>query len=116
MSSAKKYFKCPNCGCESAYREQDNRTCEISYGCPNCSWRGEPVEQEKVLTTYYKFVTGYVAQQFVKKGNKFICVSQNFVAENEVTRENEAGDGIIIDTSQEVYFPFDMKQPRKGRI
>lgn len=116
MSSSIEYFKCPQCGCESAFRDQDNRTGEIVYGCPNCTWQGEPVEQEKPLTTYYKFVSGYVAQCFVKKGKKYVCVSQNFMAEDEITREDEAGDGIIIDTKQEVYFPYEMKQPKKGQI
>jgi predicted RNA-binding Zn-ribbon protein involved in translation (DUF1610 family) len=115
MSSSIDYFECPKCGCESAYREQDNRTCEISYGCPKCSWRGEPVEK-KTLKQYCKFTTGYVAQSFVKQGKKYVCVSQNFIAGEDISREDESGDPVSIDPEKEVYFPYDMKQPRKGRI
>jgi hypothetical protein len=115
MSSSIDYFECPKCGCSSAYREQDNRTCEISYGCPNCDWNGESCER-KVLKEYDKFITGYVAQHFVKKGKRFICISQNFIASDDVCREDESGDSVSIDDSKEVYFPMDMKQPNKSRI
>ena len=40
MSSSIDYFECPKCGNPSAYREQDNQTCEITCGCPNCNWNG----------------------------------------------------------------------------
>jgi predicted RNA-binding Zn-ribbon protein involved in translation (DUF1610 family)/rubredoxin len=46
MSSSIDYITCPKCGSTGAYREQDNRTCEITYGCPNCNWHGETVEKE----------------------------------------------------------------------
>jgi hypothetical protein len=109
MSSSIDYFTCPKCGCESAFRDQDNRTCEIVYGCPKCDWNGEPVEQ-KTVKQYCKFVSGYVAQSFIKQGKKYVCVSQNFIAWDEVSREdNESGDPI--DDSKEVYFPYEMKQP-----
>jgi hypothetical protein len=112
MSSSIDYFTCPKCGCESAFREQDNRTCEIVCGCPKCDWKGEPVEQ-KTLKQYCKFVSGYVAQQFVRKGKRFICVSQNFIASDEVSREDdESGDPVSIDDSKEVYFPMNMEQPK----
>lgn len=111
MSSSIDYFTCPKCGCESAFRDQDNRTCEIVCGCPKCDWKGEPVEQ-KTLKQYCKFVSGYVAQKFVRKGKRFICVSQNFIASDEVSREDEAGDPVSIDDNKEVYFPYEMKQPK----
>ena len=38
MSSTIDWFECPKCG-EQASREQDNRTCEITYSCSNCDWR-----------------------------------------------------------------------------
>jgi predicted RNA-binding Zn-ribbon protein involved in translation (DUF1610 family) len=46
MSSSIDYITCPKCGSTGAYREQDNRTCEITFGCPNCDWCGETVEKE----------------------------------------------------------------------
>ena len=47
MSSSTDFFDCPKCG-GNAHREQDNRTCEITYGCSNCDWKGEPVTMRKV--------------------------------------------------------------------
>ena len=47
MSSTSDFFDCPKCG-GNAHREQDNRTCEITYGCSNCNWKGEPVNMRKV--------------------------------------------------------------------
>lgn len=46
MSSSIDYITCPKCGSTGAYREQDNRTCEVTFGCPNCDWQGETVERE----------------------------------------------------------------------
>ena len=116
MSSSIDYFECPRCGADTAFRDQDNRTGDVVFGCPKCDWKGEPCER-KVLKEYDKFITGYVAQHFIKKGNRFICVSQNFIASDDVSREDdESGDPVSIDDSKEVYFPMNMKQPRKGRI
>jgi hypothetical protein len=111
MSSSIDYFTCPKCGCESAFRDQDNRSGEVVFGCPKCDWQGEPVEN-KVLKQYCKFVSGYVAQSFVKKGKKYVCVSQNFIASDDVSWEDESGDSVSIDDSKEVYFPYEMKQPK----
>jgi hypothetical protein len=47
MSSTSDFFDCPKCG-GNAHREQDNRTCDIYYGCSNCDWKGEPVSMRKV--------------------------------------------------------------------
>lgn len=116
MSSSIDYFTCPKCGCESAFREQDNRTCEIICGCPKCDWKGEPVEH-KHLKQYCKFVSGYVAQQYIRKGTRFVCISQNFVAwDHETSREDEAGEVIFIDTTKEVEFPFGMIQPKSKSV
>lgn len=46
MSSSIDYITCPKCGSTAAYREQDNRTCEVTFGCPNCNWHGETVDKE----------------------------------------------------------------------
>jgi len=111
MSSSIDYFDCPKCGADTAFRDQDNRTGEVVYGCPKCDWNGEPVEK-RVLKQYFKFVSGYVAQSFVKQGKKYVCVSQNFIAGEDVSRENESGDPASIDDSKEVYFPMNMEQPK----
>ena len=47
MSSTSDFFDCPRCG-GNAHRDQDNNSCEVSYGCSNCDWKGEPVNMRKV--------------------------------------------------------------------
>jgi hypothetical protein len=37
MSSSIDSFECPRCG-SNARREQDNRTCKVTYNCPDCGW------------------------------------------------------------------------------
>jgi len=111
MSSSIDYFECPKCHCDTAFRDQDNRTGEVVYGCPKCDWKGEPVEK-KTLKQYCKFISGYVAQNFVKKGKKYVCVAQNFIAGDDVSREDESGAPVSIDSMKEVEFPLDMKQPQ----
>jgi predicted RNA-binding Zn-ribbon protein involved in translation (DUF1610 family) len=49
MSSSIDYITCPKCGSTGAYREQDNKTCEVTFGCPNCNWHGEAVEEDEVF-------------------------------------------------------------------
>jgi transposase-like protein len=116
MSSSIDYFECPKCGADTAFRDQDNRTGEVVFGCPKCEWNGEPAEK-KVLKQYCKFVSGYVAQQYIRKGTRFVCISQNFVAwDHETSRENEAGEVIFIDTTKEVEFPFGMIQPKSNSV
>jgi hypothetical protein len=113
MSSSIDYVECPRCGCSSAFRDQDNRTGEVVFGCPKCDWHGEPTEK-KVLKQYCKFIAGYVAQSFVKQGKKYVCVSQNFISGNQVSRETEDGEDVDdeIDDALEVYFPMNMEQPK----
>jgi hypothetical protein len=115
MSSSIDYFECPKCGADTAFRDQDNRTGDVVFGCPKCDWKGEPCER-KVLKEYDKFITGYVAQHYVKKGRKYVCVSQNFIAGEDISREDESGDPVSTDDSKEVYFPMTMEQPNKSRI
>jgi ribosomal protein L37AE/L43A len=47
MSSTSDFFDCPKCG-HSAHREQDNKTCDVWFGCSNCDWKGETVSMRKV--------------------------------------------------------------------
>jgi hypothetical protein len=64
------------------------------------------------LKQYVKFITGYIAQKYVKKGKKYACISQNFIAKGAVSREDESGSPISIDSRKEVEFPYNMKQPK----
>ena len=56
MSSSVDFFTCPKCG-ENAHRDQDNKTCEITFSCSSCDWHGEPVDnsspQESDEKDYY---------------------------------------------------------------
>ena len=42
--------------------------------------------------------------------NKFVCIEQDFVAGDQVDREDENGDPVEIDISEEVYQEFDMEE------
>ena len=47
MSSSIDWFDCPLCGEEdAASREQDNRSCRITFGCSVCNWDGNQTEEE----------------------------------------------------------------------
>lgn len=110
MSSSIDYFDCPKCG-GNAYREQDNRTCDVIFGCKDCDWEGEPIENEEIQE-YSKTTVGFVTQQYILKDNEYICIEQHFVAGDQVDRESPDGDVVNIDTDMEVYQSFDMEQPK----
>ena len=63
------------------------------------------------MNKFKKITTGFVIQDFEQKDDKFICVNQEFIAGEQVDRENEHGEAVKVDTSKEVYQSFDMKQP-----
>ena len=44
MSTHTDWFDCPKCG-KQAHRDQDTKTCEVTFGCSGCDWNGENVEQ-----------------------------------------------------------------------
>jgi hypothetical protein len=65
---------------------------------------------------YTKFITGHVAQTFVKKDGEYVCTGQSFTASDDTTYEDD--DGEVIDefdideiVADEVYFPMNMEQP-----
>jgi hypothetical protein len=59
-----------------------------------------------------KITVGYVIQDYDDKGK---CISQEFIAGDQVDWEDEYGESI--DTpSNHVYFPFNMKQPRQYKV
>lgn len=55
-----------------------------------------------------KITIGFVVQTY--DGNK--CVSQEFVAGDQIDYEDMVGKNIEIDTTNEQYQPFDMVQPK----
>jgi hypothetical protein len=67
------------------------------------------------MEKYTKTVVGFVTQHFEKKGEKFICTSQDFIAGDQINHEDESGEEIEdMDLIEEVYFPFEMVQPDNG--
>ncbi len=58
-----------------------------------------------------KITTGFVIQDFDEKDGKFVCVSQEFIAGDQVDYETEDGTPIEIDTKKEEYQPFHMTKP-----
>jgi hypothetical protein len=73
---------------------------------------GDPVEQ-RALNQYFKFTSGYVAQKYIRKGKRFVCTFQNFIAwDQEISREDELGDPVTINSSDEVPFPCILIQPK----
>lgn len=60
---------------------------------------------------YSKTTVGFVAQTFHKRTDgKFECTKQEFIAGDEVDRENFDGDNIEdkLNPQDETYQPFDM--------
>jgi hypothetical protein len=63
---------------------------------------------------YKKVTTGFVTQIFVKQGKEFICTEQEFVASDQVDREDEFGNNVEhrLNPADEIYQPFEMVQPK----
>jgi hypothetical protein len=65
---------------------------------------------------YNKITVGFVTQKFVlSPDGVFRAESQEFIAGDDITRENEYGEIVDVDVDKEVYCPFNMKAPRIGR-
>ena len=61
---------------------------------------------------FQKITVGFVVQNFQKNGKgEFVCVSQEFVAGDQVDYEDEEGNSVDVDTSKEEYQPYHMIQP-----
>jgi DNA-directed RNA polymerase subunit RPC12/RpoP len=70
---------------------------------------------KKTLTHFNKITVGYVIQNYVTLPNgTTVCQGQEFKA-GEVTYENDMGNEVLcmIDTSKEVYCPFEMVHPKE---
>jgi len=65
---------------------------------------------------YNKITTGFVVQNYITLGSNHICIGQEFVAGDEVDREDEYGSSIDhkIDTTKENYQSFDMVNPNNA--
>ena len=62
------------------------------------------------MKTFNKITVGFVTQSYeVGDDGVARCVSQQFFAGDDCSYENEDGD--IIANPNEVYCPFEMKQP-----
>ena len=60
---------------------------------------------------HQKVTVGYVVQDYIKLSNgTLVCNGQQFIA-GDVTYEID-GDEVSLDTSKEVYCPFEMTQPK----
>jgi hypothetical protein len=64
-----------------------------------------------MLEKYNKITPGFVIQSFEKRDKKFICAEQEFMAGDQVDREDEQGEALDVDVREEVYQPFNMVQP-----
>ncbi len=60
---------------------------------------------------YNKITVGYVIQTFSTIDGKRVCVSQEFVAGDQVGYEDSKGNPVVVDISREQYMSFDMVQP-----
>jgi len=63
------------------------------------------------METYNKITVGFVTQKYITVSGKHICISQEFIAGDQVDRENSEGQPVKINTTKEEYQCFDMKQP-----
>lgn len=83
-----------------------SKTAKAGDKCQNCG------HVFKIPETFKKVTIGYVVQDYKTLPNgTYICVSQKFIAGEVSYETSEYGDRIGIDTSKEVYCPFEMTQP-----
>ena len=68
----------------------------------------------KAFETHNKITTGYVIQNYITLPNgALVCVGQEFIAGDQVDYENDVSEFVEVDTSKEVYCPFEMKAPKQ---
>lgn len=66
-----------------------------------------------MVEAYSKIITGYVTQQYLlNRQDNYVCIEQFFTATEEVSRTDENGDAVEVDTSIEIPQDTDMQQPR----
>jgi len=63
------------------------------------------------MDKYQKITVGFVVQDYITLSDgSTACISQNFIAGDEVSREVD-GEVVEIDTTKEIYCPFQMEKP-----
>ena len=65
------------------------------------------------MKKYNKITTGFVIQTYDTQEDKSVCVEQHFVAGHQVDYEDLDCNPIKVDTTKEVYQPFEMVQPQE---
>lgn len=64
---------------------------------------------------FKKITTGFVIQGYITlPDGTMVCQKQGFIAGDQVDYEDEAGNPIKLDTAKEIYFPFEMVQPKQS--
>jgi len=98
----KEYYpngECPDCSSIILETAKAGDKCHL---CPHVF---------KIPDTFKKITIGYVVQDYKTYPNGIhICVNQEFIAGEVSYETSEHGDSIEIDTSKEVYCPFEMVQ------
>ena len=67
------------------------------------------------MKKHKKITTGFVIQDYITFPNgTSVCRNQEFIAGDQVDYEDEQGNNVLetIDTTKEVYCPFEMTQPK----
>ncbi len=65
------------------------------------------------MKTHKKITTGFVIQDYITlPDGTMVCQSQEFIAGDQVDYEDMDGEPVKIDTSKEVYCPFEMMKPK----
>ena len=65
------------------------------------------------MSRFNKITTGFVIQTYDTQEDKLVCVEQQFIAGDQVDYEDLDGNPIKVDTTKEIYQPFEMVQPVK---
>ena len=65
------------------------------------------------MNKYNKITVGFVCQEYKEKNDKMVCSHQQFIAGDQVDREDKDGEPVEVDTSKEIYQPFEMVQPEE---
>jgi len=66
------------------------------------------------MNQHNKITTGFVVQTYTTlPDGTMVCTGQGFIAGDPVDYEDTDGNPIEVDTSKEVYCPFEMKEPKQ---
>ena len=68
------------------------------------------------MSKFNKITTGFVVQTYETQEDKMVCVEQHFVAGDQIDYEDLDGNPVEVNTTKEVYQPFEIVQPVKPQI